>query len=591
MMIEIFRWSAMIRAKTTRETKVPRLNSCVNFLHVTNTDSYARPARAVLLVVVSLCAVHALVVMHGLSYPPDPDTLRDAGLVQGLLDGNLFGDPVNQGAWRWYPPGIHVVLALLTPLSGLPAAGALMWLAPWLNLLAPVTFFAMSERLFGSAAAAIATLVFVLFNGAFYVEPAMSATYTPWPLTPNMALPIFFAGIMVIERQTIRLRVWGAVLTGAVLGFAFLAHTVPALLLSGIVFACVVARHGITPRAILWLALVAIIELAIGALFLVPLLVAYRLHIVNPIPGSWVEYFLNLGHPKLMLIVAALNFPGLVALATTWALRRRAPLSRVATAILAAWIGISAAFLIRYYACGFLGNGPGICRVAVIPVHHFHFYLQAAWACLIGHACWQVWQRDRLSPAIRRMGAAAAILLALAGSVWFIARPMDMRIRALALAESDVLDPDAYLWIHDNTRPADLFVTELIDDPNTTLNDVDALTVMAAGRRLVAAPALHSNPYIDWPSRDERRRRYLAAIKAGPDASNPALCDLAREAGSGAAVWALLPRQTPVATQAASPAHATEANVIYRITPRGCPGQDAKVSPRKGRRDGGVGRV
>jgi hypothetical protein len=33
----------------------------------------------------------------GVPYPPDTDNLRDIGFAQGILDGDLVGDPIYAG--------------------------------------------------------------------------------------------------------------------------------------------------------------------------------------------------------------------------------------------------------------------------------------------------------------------------------------------------------------------------------------------------------------------------------------------------------------------------------------------------------------
>ena len=57
----------------------------------------------VLALLLGLCLLEGLQATAGLDRPPDPDSLRDVGFIQGFLDGNWLGDPVN-GEWRWYPP-------------------------------------------------------------------------------------------------------------------------------------------------------------------------------------------------------------------------------------------------------------------------------------------------------------------------------------------------------------------------------------------------------------------------------------------------------------------------------------------------------
>jgi len=586
---------------------------------------------AALALVLGFCAAHGLAVTAGLARPPNVDNLRDVGAIQGILDGNWFGDPVNAGAWRWYPPLIHAVAAVVVWLSG--ASPLQFWAdaGPWLNLLTPLTFYLMTARLFGPPTAAVSVAVLVLLNGAMR-DPWLAASYTPWPFTPNLALPCFFMSVWLIDARAGAQRIGDAIVIGFALGLTFLAHMIPALLLSAIVTAVTLSEAGFRARSLLHLAIVAVTELAVALLFLGPLVLHYHLKILNPDPGMWTEPLMGIG-AQPMRILAALNLPGALAALAAWLMHARAQISRRTLAILLAWVGICGAFLTRHYACALLQSDAPACRAFVLPVHHFHFYLQAAWACLIGHAlwCWYrslrvrladsgweprilavagvvslllvtgsgllLWWRNGVSiqweevvdPALhlawaalisaavwdwwRRgdqavectspVGLVSILVTAVAGliavsAVWISFLPADAQYRKNALADGVDFDLAAYGWIMRGTRPADLFVTELAED----WSDPAAMTVMAAGRRLVAAPKLHSNPYLTWHDRDERRRGYIAALANG---ERSPLCALASEAGAGATAWFLLPRSNPADRSLAEAIYQTDHHILYRL--------------------------
>ncbi|HEY0182318.1 MAG TPA: hypothetical protein VGC09_05865, partial [Rhodopila sp.] len=137
------------------------------------------------------CCAKGLWITGGVEVPPDPDTIRDLGLIQGFLDGNWFADPVTADAWRWYPPLLHGLAALLAGLLHLPLFSTWLHAGAVLNLLSPLTFYGMNRRLIGPWPAAAATAVFVLFNSV--VMPGdLTAGYTPWTLTPALTWPLFF---------------------------------------------------------------------------------------------------------------------------------------------------------------------------------------------------------------------------------------------------------------------------------------------------------------------------------------------------------------------------------------------------------------
>jgi hypothetical protein len=71
-----------------------------------------------LILLLTLCLARGLWLNRGVVGPGYFDEFRDAGFVQGILDGNLFGDPFPRKAWRWYPPLIHFLAAGAAWVSG-----------------------------------------------------------------------------------------------------------------------------------------------------------------------------------------------------------------------------------------------------------------------------------------------------------------------------------------------------------------------------------------------------------------------------------------------------------------------------------------
>ena len=534
---------------------------------------------AILLLLLIRCAVEGLQATAGLEAAPDNDSWRDVGFIQGFLDGNWFGDPAYAGEWRWYPPLMHGLGALGVWLSGASPMSFWVRIGPWVNLLAPLTFFLMNARLCGGAAAAVATAVFVLFNGAF-TYPYNAASYTWQPLTPNLTLPLFFLGITLIHARGSSARMRDAVVIGSVIGIVFLAHTVPAILLSAVITTTAFSQRGIRTETLLWLAVVALVELGWGLLFLGPLLVHYRLHIANPAPGAWMAALME---PRFgsWLRLGALNLPGVLAAAGAWFLRRWAPVDNRTVVILGTWIIGCLTFLVRHEVCAASGAKGAVCETFVISAHHFQFYLAAAWASVMGHTIWQgaLWWAQPLpgrpsSLKVAVLSATAVVTLAV-GTFWFSFRPYavdvyhwvrrtvqpSFEIRTRDQKERP-LDIVSYNWIIAHTRPQDLFVTSLDTD--------DAVfAVLSAGRRLVAAPLLFSNPYVDWVSREERRVRYIAAINGQNPDSHRALCDLLTETGGNTAFF-LLPNEDLVNTHALAPVLHGPYNSLYRVNPITC---------------------
>jgi hypothetical protein len=513
---------------------------------------------AVFGLLVALCAVHGFATVYGLIQPADLDSLRDVGSIQGLLDRNWFGDPVYAGEWRWYPPLLPALGAIGVAVTGASPLAFWVQAGPWLNLLTPIAFFLMARELFGSpASAAAATTIYVFLNSTVTL-PWVTGGYTPWPLVPSISQAFFFATVGLIRaRVNAAMQLRDAGLIGAAIGLTFLAHAVPAVILTAIVTMTTVATLGFRARAIGLLAGVAVLELAVMSPYLAPVLAHYPRGIVNAAPGHYLEGVLTSDFAGQTLLYA----PGVVCAAGAWLLRRRAPLSRAALVILVTWVGVASIFLVRQLACG--GSGSAACRTFAMPAHHYCLYLQTAWACLAGHVVWQAvrpWVKTEGQLSRRRTVAAFGISAVLGGvgAGFLFLNTYDDSARSWALQDGGFFDRSAYSWIRANTKPTDLFVTPL----RSVAHDADAFSVIAAGRRLIAAPELHSNPFVDWRERDALRRRYFAAATgAGPERD---LCGL-----TGLRAWLLVPNTTDVAS-AAEPMYRTDYNTVYRITGIGC---------------------
>ena len=488
-----------------------------------------------------VCVVKGAWLSAGVVVPPDPDTVRDLGFIQGVRDGDWFHDPTTGGALRWYPPLLHDLAALLTGALRLPLFDTWLHAGAVLNLLTPLSFYWMNRCLIGLWPAATATVLLVLFGGVLLPSDAVTG-YTPWTLTPALAWPMFFVSVRLIATAVERCTIAGAVLVGSCIGVVFLAHTVPAVLLAGMTTVAARVVQGKRWLTLLWLACAAAVALAWAAPFLLPLVVTYRLHIANAVPGSWV-------HPVLSQPLTLVpNLLGVVA--AIWLLTQRIwlPLPRGTIALFAAWITLCLIPLGRHYACD--GRTDGVCGVFVVAVHHYLAYLQPAWASLIEVALVRL-TNGRVPTALLGLAIAACGIAA----VLFMSAPEDQSLRRLGSIHPElVLDRAAYAWILANTRPEDLFVTEL--PPNPADMGPGAATVMAAGRRLVAPPEMHSNPYVAWEPRNARR---LEALRPGAD-----LCPLLREAADANAFLLLPAGQKTDAT----PVFRSPFSTIYSV-PRG----------------------
>jgi hypothetical protein len=513
-----------------------------------------------LLGLLGVCVVHGVRTTADVSVPPDPDALRDIGFAQGMLDGNLFGDPVSLGEVRHYPPlvpALGALVARLTHSGDLP--GLWVALGPWAGLMPVVGFFFLTRRLFASDAAAImGTACFVLLNG-LTVPPWVGGGYTPWLLTPLLTQAAFLGTAWVIRTRVERAAWLDAVLIGLAIGVTFLGHVVPALLLTGMLIAAVWVVHGVHWRIVLWLALAGTTQLLAMAPALLPLQIAYPRGIVSTAPGMWVAEPLAPGWASFGGFVL-LNAPCVAGFLMGW--RLRAPIARCTAAMLVAWTGLCGLFLARHYGCMAMAPDATVCAVFRVPVHHFLLYLQVAGACLAGWGAWAVWR----SGVVRRdvLALVAAVML-VAGVAGFAMRPYDRFAREMGVRHIDrlVMDRAVYRWVLGHVPPNGLFVT---GGEGRMGGDLDpaAFAVMAAGRKLVATDEVFSNPYVDWASRDAARRTAIAWLM-GED-------PLPRCADFATGLWAVLGRDVRVQPERATAVFESGMHRVYRVIQGECAG-------------------
>ena len=542
----------------------------------------------VLLVLLAGCLVHGLWIVRELGlYTAIIDTYRDAGFVQGFLDGNLMGDPSIDGAKRYYPPMLHALAAVVASITHTQPLQLLVRAAPWVNLLIPATFFLMVRRLIDAPAAAVATALLVCFDGAL-LPPWMASSYSPWHSVPALTQSLFFCGVWLIAARTQQGRFADALSIGSAIGVVFLAHTVPALILAAIAVATALSMQGARLRTLAWIGAAALTALVWALPFMIPLLSTYHLKILNAAGAYTDDLFDPTRFPKRVI---AVSLPGIAALAvlgwSSWRRRReerpapRPPVALSTVAILSVWIGLPVLFMARHFGCG-RGATSAVCTAFTVPVHHWMFYLQSGLACIFGYAV-----RSGLSPRIagastapHRASSSFGSVVAAGGAVVLACallalRPMDEEMRQRAIDMRARIDLDLYGWLLRSTAPGALFVTDI---STNAVHDTAAIAVLAAGRKAVALPFTYSNPYIDWQTRKQREEAYLSAAISGRDPQ--LLCRLLAEAGGGNRAYIALAPGSQVPPGQLQPVFRSKKNDVYSVTPAVCA---APVAERLGR--------
>jgi hypothetical protein len=526
----------------------------------------------VLVALLGVCLVHGLWVVRGLGYyTAILDTYRDAGFVQGFMDGNLSGDPSIEGAKRYYPPLLHALAAVVASIAHAPPLQLLVRAAPWVNLLIPATFFLMVRRLIDAPAAAVATVLLVCFDGSL-LPPWMAASYSPWHSVPALTQALFFCCVWVLSARAQRGRFGDAILIGSMIGIVFLAHTVPAVILAVMTAAAAVSMQGMRIRTVAWVGTAALTAMLWTLPFMIPLVTTYHLKVLNAAGAFTDDLFDPTRIPKRVI---AASLPGLVALALLgWNWWRARQFGRTVApttgVILGVWTALPILFIARHFACG-VGGTSAVCTAFVVPVHHWMFYVQSALACVFGYAVVSG-LAPRGSPAAEANPAAASFATVVAASGAFALacaalsfRPTDQTMRERALDMRSRVDLELYQWVLTSTQPDALFVTDI---STNAVHDTAAMAVLAAARRSVALPFTYSNPYIDWQMRKQREEAYLAAALSGKDAGT--LCHLLTEAGDGKRVYIALATGTDAPPGQVQPVFRSSQNNVYSVMPSVC---------------------
>lgn len=478
-----------------------------------------------------------------LTWPYDLDHFRDIGVAQTIQDGGWGGwreDPFYAGETAWYNPLIPAIVALTASIIQTPVPETFTRIGAAINLLPAILFFLCARRLIGLAAA-LPALVGWLFLP--HSPPAWGAAmYTPWLFPATAAHALFYGGIIAWLRALERPSLSRLSIAGAILGVTLLAHTAPALVLTGMIVATALltparlsplATQGIAGRAKA-IAVPGAIAAIVASPFLLPLAWRYGFHVVNRMPGSWVDErlsFTNLGirlmkpstWPTTLLTVA-----GAIDL-----LRRKAAAPEARTGlggpgppakihrasgaavtlpilIMIAWGVITLALFI----ISTLGQSSALLPV-VVPAFHFYFLLRAL-ACLAFGAGFMVmsgtlarwWSRQPAASAVTATGVALVVTLLLSAALYpdYLDREAftSARRRAIEWQSSD--DRRAREWIRENTPATTVFAA--FDD--------DALRIVgAAGRKVMCMDPYFSNPYIDRAPRAAARDALFAALAAG----------------------------------------------------------------------------
>jgi hypothetical protein len=470
---------------------------------------------------IALAFVLALRATAGLEWPCEDDFFRDMGGAQAILDGCVGSDPAYLGELSWFNPLQPTLFALLALVTGLPLHVAYARLGPFVNLLGPIGFFLLARQLMGRWAA-LAALVAYLFLGKPDVPSWFQATYSPWAWPMDFAQGFFFLTAAAYVRAVLTQRLRWDVITGVLLGITFLAHTAPTLVFVAMIFLLTAfSRRGERLRALRRLLVVGAVSLVVASPFLGPLLVHYKLQVLNHAPSEHEPIgavFALLNLLTFRAAVAALGLGVVVVYRTTRypppATEEERGDERPRAQVLGAML-LSATVLFGYGILAQSLQHRGIANLPrVLPTYHFHLYIKAAESLLFGVGLvaavqWVVrhWP-GRMVWTPRLQGMSVAVLLLVIFAVHlpgYLAGAELNRFRQ----DSQRIGTEThrialYDWLLHQTHPTDVFLVDM---------HVAMWTVAAADRKVVALGDQYSNIYVSYDERAGDLKRLYASLR------------------------------------------------------------------------------
>ena len=247
----------------------------------------------------------------------------------------------------------------------------------------------------------------------------------------------------------------------------------------------------------------------------------YQFRIQNPFPSLFAADYVSLAQLPERLY-DGLNWRNLFAAAGLLALLRRLRRDRAARLVLC-WFVVALCFVVQHYTWQYLLSR-GIVISALVPGHHAAIHLSAVrvvlfavGAVFFGESVVSLLQHTlkwevSASLALRLKQAGAVALTICACLALYLEYPLTNR--------PDFMTPDRvlyqqfheqgipmYQWILANTGPDAVFLCEQESTGMTV--------VMPAGRKLVAAMLLYSNPYVPVAPLFEAQKKLLESIEFG----------------------------------------------------------------------------
>lgn len=480
-----------------------------------------------LLFMLALAFLPAWKAVAGLERGATIDLHRDEAFVQALLEGHYGQDPTYLGGGMWYTPLITWLEALLTAITGLPAAHLIVRLGPFANLLAPIAFFAMCRQLLGPVRAVAATAAYLFW--AVGQEPGwVVATYSHRLIPVSFSQSLFYVELMLIDKAFRTGRQGPALVAGLGAGLTFLAHAAPAMIavlmigvLTGI--QAVQARRNKDNRT-LRLCLTSCLFAAIGFL-LASMPLTWRLlmggmHVANREGFLFTYYALTWQHIGVLLHHNLTWFMLFGTAGLVLMLRRSGKLGapRRARTILLSWLILATCLFIYSYSISVLDKHMGINLPALLPTFHFYFYASAVLSIFAGLAftalCQWAWSRVQLRHSPQREVPRADLVMAF---FLLIATGCTLKYPSYA-TRRDVIavrNRDLAFQADQPGAQAAAVIRREVPWNGVVLCDLDLSVwpMLCTARHVVATASTMGNPYLDQKQREQDNALLLEGLE------------------------------------------------------------------------------
>lgn len=232
----------------------------------------------------------------------DKDMVRNISMAQSMIDGHPLADSIFRGETIWYNPMLPALTAAVSKVTGSSLMSVNMRIGAYINLIVPIGFYLLLLFAFNIRTAALATaaMLFALNNT---IPTYMAGTYSAVSYALHLAPGFFFLSMLFYIKGRQSERFFWYILCGVMLGFAFLTHTTPALILGAVItidFLSQILKKPLKKifdqdrRKIIYnfLAVVFVSMLVSGPL-LYSILFKYHLKVINHSPARVIETILR----------------------------------------------------------------------------------------------------------------------------------------------------------------------------------------------------------------------------------------------------------------------------------------------------------